>query len=192
MNYHSDLDLMMIYEGDGRTARPPASSRHERFELTDNFHFFTELAQRIIKALSQIGPMGRLYQVDMRLRPTGKSGSLVLPLCEFRRYFMAGHEVAAHPEGGAQLWERQALTRARVVYGDARLRPRGDGGGGGGGVRPALAAGVGGRDRRHARAAGSEPAGPRPEARAGRTGGRRVPGADVSTGARQGTSRHCG
>ena len=42
--------------------------------------------------------MGRLYQVDMRLRPTGKSGSLVIPLTEFRRYY---------EEGGAQLWERQ-------------------------------------------------------------------------------------
>jgi glutamate-ammonia-ligase adenylyltransferase len=118
MNYHSDLDLMMIYEGDGRTSPPAGASRHERFELTDNFHFYTELAQRIIKALSQIGPMGRLYQVDMRLRPTGKSGSLVLPLSEFRRYFVTSTESPAHPEGGAQLWERQALTRARVVYGN--------------------------------------------------------------------------
>src|SRR5205823_6678949 len=40
-------------------------------------------------------------------------------LCEFRRYFGPGEEAAAHPEGGAQLWERQALTRARVVYGEA-------------------------------------------------------------------------
>jgi glutamate-ammonia-ligase adenylyltransferase len=118
MNYHSDLDLMMIYEGDGRTGPPPGASRNARFEWTDNFHFFTELAQKLIKALSHLGPMGRLYQVDMRLRPTGKSGSLVLPLSEFRRYFTAGGDSPAHPEGGAQLWERQALTRARVVYGE--------------------------------------------------------------------------
>jgi glutamate-ammonia-ligase adenylyltransferase len=50
----------------------------------------------------------------MRLRPTGRSGSLVTPLAGFRRYFAAGQA-----EGGAQLWERQALTRARVVYGNA-------------------------------------------------------------------------
>jgi glutamate-ammonia-ligase adenylyltransferase len=111
MNYHSDLDLMMIYEGDGRTAPPPGATRFDRFELTDNFHFFTELAQRIIKATSYLGPMGRLYQVDMRLRPTGKSGSLVLPISEFRRYFDQG-------AGHAQLWERQALTRCRVVFDD--------------------------------------------------------------------------
>jgi glutamate-ammonia-ligase adenylyltransferase len=46
----------------------------------------------------------------MRLRPTGKSGSLVIPLAEFRRYYETG---------AAQLWERQALTRARHVFGDA-------------------------------------------------------------------------
>jgi glutamate-ammonia-ligase adenylyltransferase len=67
------------------------------------------MAQRLIRILGQHGPYGKLYTVDMRLRPTGRSGSLVVPLDEFRRYY----ESAA-----AQLWERQALTRARVVYGD--------------------------------------------------------------------------
>jgi glutamate-ammonia-ligase adenylyltransferase len=109
MSYHSDLDLILVYEGDGRTGPPPGASRFDRFALTDNFHFFTELAQHVIKAASILGPMGRLYQVDMRLRPTGKSGSLVIPVSEFRRYYA---------EGDAQLWERQALTRARVVCGD--------------------------------------------------------------------------
>jgi glutamate-ammonia-ligase adenylyltransferase len=109
MSYHSDLDLILVYEDDGRTGPPPGSSRHDRYEQTDNFHFFTELMQRIIKVASVLGPMGRLYQVDMRLRPTGKSGSLVIPLAEFQRYY---------EDGGAQLWERQALTRARLVFGD--------------------------------------------------------------------------
>ncbi|HEV2949290.1 MAG TPA: bifunctional [glutamate--ammonia ligase]-adenylyl-L-tyrosine phosphorylase/[glutamate--ammonia-ligase] adenylyltransferase [Gemmataceae bacterium] len=110
LSYHSDLDLILVYEGDGRTGPPAGASRHDRYEQTDNFHFFTELMQRIIKVTSFLGPMGRLYQVDMRLRPTGKSGSLVIPLTEFHRYY---------EEGGAQLWERQSLTRARVVFGDA-------------------------------------------------------------------------
>ncbi|HYV36595.1 MAG TPA: bifunctional [glutamate--ammonia ligase]-adenylyl-L-tyrosine phosphorylase/[glutamate--ammonia-ligase] adenylyltransferase, partial [Gemmataceae bacterium] len=109
MSYQSDLDLILVYEGDGRTAPPPGSTRFDHFELTENFHFFTEFTQRIIKSASLLGPMGRLYHVDMRLRPTGKSGSLVIPLSEFRRYYESG---------GAQLWERQALTRARVVHGD--------------------------------------------------------------------------
>lgn len=112
MSYHSDLDLILVYEGDGRTVPPPDSSRFDTFELTDNFHFFTELARQIIKVASYLGPMGRLYHVDMRLRPTGKSGSLVIPLHEFQKYY---------DEGGAQLWERQALTRGRVVFGDERF-----------------------------------------------------------------------
>jgi glutamate-ammonia-ligase adenylyltransferase len=109
MSYHSDLDLVLIYEGDGRTMPPVGSSRWDTFELTDNFHFFSELVRRLIKVMSFMGPMGRLYQIDMRLRPTGKSGSLVIPLSEFVRYF---------EEGSGQLWERQALSRARVVAGD--------------------------------------------------------------------------
>jgi glutamate-ammonia-ligase adenylyltransferase len=94
---------VLVYEGDGETAGG-AGDRG-----TTNFHFFTELAQRVIKALSQPGPLGRLYAVDMRLRPTGKTGSLVVPLTEFRRY-------NAGP--GCQLWERQSLTRARAVRGE--------------------------------------------------------------------------
>jgi glutamate-ammonia-ligase adenylyltransferase len=71
-------------------------------------HHFTTLAQRAIQTAGRTGPLGKLYEVDMRLRPTGKSGSLVLPLGEFRRYFA----------GGAQLWERQALARGRVIRGE--------------------------------------------------------------------------
>jgi glutamate-ammonia-ligase adenylyltransferase len=103
MNYQSDLDLVLLYEADGHTL-------NSKGETTDNVHFFSELAQRVIKAISSHGPLGRLYQADMRLRPTGKSGSLVVPLNGFRKY---------HAEGQGQLWERQALTRARIVAGDA-------------------------------------------------------------------------
>ncbi len=99
ISYHSDLDLLLIYEADGTTTGGEPNSL-----------YFTELAQRVIKTASQMGPMGRLYAVDMRLRPTGKSGSLVLPLAEFHRYF---------DSPGCQLWERQSLGRARVVRGDS-------------------------------------------------------------------------
>src|SRR5262249_52293375 len=109
MSYHSDLDLILIYEGDGRTGPATPGSPSGPFTLTDNFHYFTELGQRIIKSAGMLGPLGRLYEVDMRLRPTGKSGSLVVPLAEFRRYYQGG---------GAQLWERLALMRGRVVYSD--------------------------------------------------------------------------
>lgn len=107
ISYHSDLDLLLIFESDGVTAGGS--------ETTSNAYYFTELVQRAIKALGTMGPMGRLYSVDMRLRPTGKSGSLVLPLCEFERYFSGG---------GAQLWERQSLVRARIVRGEGELADR--------------------------------------------------------------------
>ena len=76
---------------------------------TSNIHFFSELAQRIIRTTSESGPYGRLYEVDPRLRPTGRSGSIATSLTEFTRYFASG-------EG--QLWERQALLRARVIFGE--------------------------------------------------------------------------
>ncbi len=99
ISYHSDLDLLLVYESDGRTDTGEP-----------NAQFFTELAQKIIRTASRMGPMGRLYAVDMRLRPTGKSGNLVLPLAEFQRYFSGS---------SSMLWERQSLSRARVVRGDA-------------------------------------------------------------------------
>ena len=73
MSYHSDLDLILIYEGDGRTMPPPGSIAlgHFRVDATISISF-PELARQIIKAASYMGPRGRLYQVDMRLRPTGK------------------------------------------------------------------------------------------------------------------------
>jgi len=107
INYHSDLDMVFLYETDGATFHA-RRSRRSSGETTTNQHFFSELGTRIIKRASQLGPHGRLYEIDPRLRPTGKSGSLATSLSEFRRYF---------DEGGGQLWERQALCKARVVYG---------------------------------------------------------------------------
>ena len=55
--------------------------------------------------------MGRLYELDLRLRPTGRSGSLVIPIGEFQKYYSDSDSV--------QLWERLMLSRARVVHGDS-------------------------------------------------------------------------
>jgi [glutamine synthetase] adenylyltransferase / [glutamine synthetase]-adenylyl-L-tyrosine phosphorylase len=100
LGYHSDLDLMLVYEADGScsggTQSPGAT----------NFQYFTELVQRVIRTSAAMGPAGRLYSVDMRLRPTGKSGSLVIPIEKFVSYYA---------EPGSQLWERQALTRSRII-----------------------------------------------------------------------------
>ncbi|QGJ70278.1 Bifunctional glutamine synthetase adenylyltransferase/adenylyl-removing enzyme [Planctomycetales bacterium 10988] len=103
LSYHSDLDMIFLYEGDGSTDAARSRSR----ESTINSHFFGEVAQRMIKFVNHLGPYGRLYEIDSRLRPTGKSGPLATSLTEFERYFF---------EGEGQLWERQALCKARVVY----------------------------------------------------------------------------
>jgi glutamate-ammonia-ligase adenylyltransferase len=103
MTFHSDLDLLLLYEGDGRTSTG-----------ADNGQYFTELAQRAIRRLSRAGPLGRLYAVDMRLRPAGACGSLALSLAEFARYFAGG---------GAHTWERLAVCRGRVAAGERSFAP---------------------------------------------------------------------
>lgn len=105
-NYHSDLDLVFLYDADGPTVHARRSSRAIP---TTNAHFFSELGQRIISVANRLGPQGRLYEVDARLRPSGVSGSLVVSVRAFREYFAGG---------SGQLWERLALCKARVVYGD--------------------------------------------------------------------------
>ncbi len=103
-NYHSDLDLIFLYEADGSTV----STERGKQQATTNNHFFSELGQRIIKRANAFGPYGRLYEVDARLRPTGRGGTLAVSLEEFIRYF---------EQGNGQLWERQALCKARVLTG---------------------------------------------------------------------------
>jgi glutamate-ammonia-ligase adenylyltransferase len=106
LNYHSDLDLVFLYEAEGHTAHSGVKG-----ETTTNQHFFSELGQRIIKTAGRLSAYGRLFEIDVRLRPTGRSGSLACSLDEFARYFA---------EGDGQLWERQALCKARPVFGSAR------------------------------------------------------------------------
>ncbi|MCE9545640.1 MAG: bifunctional [glutamate--ammonia ligase]-adenylyl-L-tyrosine phosphorylase/[glutamate--ammonia-ligase] adenylyltransferase, partial [Planctomycetia bacterium] len=109
LNYHSDLDIVFLYEAEGGTQHRRTSRSGQ---VTSNRHFFSELGQKIIKVASQLGPLGRLYQVDTRLRPTGRNGPLATSLGELARYFA---------EGEGQLWERLALCRARVVLGNAEV-----------------------------------------------------------------------
>ena len=100
-NYHSDLDVVFLY-------RP---SETEWLTTTDQ-HFYSDLAARVSKKVSLQGRHGKLYEIDSRLRPTGKSGSLAVSFAEFARYFEAGQ---------GQLWERQALCKARAIVGSDEL-----------------------------------------------------------------------
>jgi glutamate-ammonia-ligase adenylyltransferase len=102
LTYSSDLDVVFIYSDDG-TAVGGRGAAH--------FEVFSRVAQRLLHALSAYLEEGRLYEIDTRLRPSGHKGALVSSLDGFRAYH-------AHV---AQLWERQALIKARTVAGDRAL-----------------------------------------------------------------------
>ncbi len=106
LNYHSDLDLIFIYQDQGQT-RPAADSDPALFKVRSNQEYFSRLAQRIISILSLATSEGSVYQIDTRLRPSGQQGPLVSSFPAFRAYH----------QQSAQLWERQALIKARVVVG---------------------------------------------------------------------------
>lgn len=112
LNYHSDLDLVFLYEGDGKPLSTNARSTEDT--CPDNFSFFTSLTQKVIRRLSHIGPLGKLYDVDLRLRPTGASGSLVLSLAEFERYYSDPNQ--------SQFWERLMLNRSRLLHADSAFQ----------------------------------------------------------------------
>jgi glutamate-ammonia-ligase adenylyltransferase len=104
LSHTSDLDLVFIHNADATLSTNGAVS-------IDNNTFFTRLGQRIIHILTAQTSMGALYEVDMRLRPSGNSGLLVSSLKAFSDY----------QHNQAWTWEHQALVRARVVAGDREL-----------------------------------------------------------------------
>jgi glutamate-ammonia-ligase adenylyltransferase len=105
LGYGSDLDIVFLHdpcagEGESDGARP-----------LPNEVYFARLGQRIIHILTTRTRGGVLYEVDMRLRPSGRAGALVTTLPAFREY----------QQSQAWTWEHQALVRARAVAGDAAL-----------------------------------------------------------------------
>ena len=110
LNYHSDLDIIFIYEGEGKT-QPVEGTDPDRFRPQTNQQYFARLAQRIISVLTLMTQEGHVYEIDTRLRPSGNQGPLVSSLPAYREY----HESSAAP------WERQALIKARVVAGSTEL-----------------------------------------------------------------------
>lgn len=113
LNYHSDLDIIFIYESDGAT-EAVAETSEKRFRSISNQEYFAKMAQRIITTLSLATREGYVYQIDTRLRPSGNQGPLVTSLDAFERY----HESSAQP------WERQAMTKARSVCGPPKFVER--------------------------------------------------------------------
>ncbi|SDW97613.1 glutamate-ammonia-ligase adenylyltransferase [Pseudomonas syringae] len=100
LGHGSDLDLVFIHDGDLQAETDGAKP-------IDSAQFFTRLGQRVIHLLTTQTNSGQLYDVDMRLRPSGASGLLVSSLGAFTRY----------QANEAWTWEHQALVRARVLTG---------------------------------------------------------------------------
>ncbi len=107
LSYSSDLDLVFIHD-----AHPALET--DGPHPIDNTVFFARLGQRIIHILTTRMGSGELYEVDMRLRPSGNSGLLVSSLNAFKNY----------QAETAWTWEHQALVRARVVAGCSRLQAK--------------------------------------------------------------------
>jgi glutamate-ammonia-ligase adenylyltransferase len=108
MTASSDLDLILIYDApEGRDA----SDGERPLAITA---YYARLCQRLIGAITAPTAEGRLYDVDMRLRPSGASGPIATSLAHFAQYQRAE----------AWTWEHMALTRARPVAGDAALHAR--------------------------------------------------------------------
>jgi glutamate-ammonia-ligase adenylyltransferase len=104
MGYGSDLDLVFLHNAQADEMTPGEKS-------ISNGQFFARLGQRIITLLTVFTTAGELYEVDMRLRPSGNSGLLVSSTEAFVRY----------QQDQAWLWEKQALVRARPVAGSESL-----------------------------------------------------------------------
>jgi [glutamine synthetase] adenylyltransferase / [glutamine synthetase]-adenylyl-L-tyrosine phosphorylase len=108
MTFASDLDLILIYEAPAETESSGAA------QVLTAPAYYARLSQRFINALTAATAEGRLYEVDMRLRPSGTTGPVATSLEAFHRY---------HREL-AWTWEQMALTRARPVAGDHDLAAR--------------------------------------------------------------------
>lgn len=101
----SDIDLILLYDHDGDAFESDGA------KPLDNVKYFTRITQRLIAALSAPTAEGVLYEVDMRLRPSGNKGPVATRITSFAKYQLEE----------AWTWEHMALTRARVLCGDASL-----------------------------------------------------------------------
>ena len=100
LNFSSDIDLIFSYPEKGVTTGGK--------KTIENQQFFTRLAQKLIQSLNKITPDGQVYRVDMRLRPFGDSGPLVMHFDALEDYYQ---EQGRH-------WERFAMIKARIINDD--------------------------------------------------------------------------
>ena len=102
LNYSSDIDLIFLYDEDGRTDGP---------KVVANMEFFQRMGAEIVRLLAEHSALGLAYRVDMRLRPDGEQGALARSLDATLGYYVTR----------GRTWERQALIKCRPVAGDLDL-----------------------------------------------------------------------
>lgn len=107
LGYGSDLDLVFIHDAD-------TEGSTDGDKPINNNVFYSRLAQRVVHILTRYTRFGVLYDVDLRLRPSGNKGPMASSLGAYGRYL----------KESAWTWEHQALVRARFVAGDRKLRDR--------------------------------------------------------------------
>ena len=108
MTAGSDVDMILIYDHDPGVMESDVS---EDQRALDPVRYYARLTQRLIAALSSPTAEGVLYEVDLRLRPSGNKGPVATSLKAFSKY----------QRDDAWVWEHMALSRARCVAGDASL-----------------------------------------------------------------------
>ncbi len=106
MMFGSDLDLVFVYDN------PDGTETSDGPKPLPTSQFFARFGQQIISSITALTGEGRLYEIDMRLRPSGSAGPIAVHVDSFESY----------QRTEAWTWERMALTRARVVFATERLR----------------------------------------------------------------------
>jgi glutamate-ammonia-ligase adenylyltransferase len=106
MSYASDLDLVFLHDSEGGQQQTRGA------RVVDNQVYFVRYVQRLVHLLTALTAAGKLYELDMRLRPSGKGGMLITQLEAF----------ASYQREEAWTWEHQALLHARAVAGNQLLR----------------------------------------------------------------------
>ncbi|PYO25031.1 MAG: hypothetical protein DMD85_05075 [Candidatus Rokuibacteriota bacterium] len=107
LNYSSDIDLMFVYGADGETAGGPDGR-------LENGAFFARVCRDVVARIEEATDEGYAFRVDLRLRPEGRMGAVAMSLDAY----------AAYHRERAELWERQALLKARACAGDADVGTR--------------------------------------------------------------------